>query len=76
MAKILFLAIAAWLIITIIKRYQNSISNSAKPKQPDIEDMIPCAKCGVHLPKSDSIMVDQQYYCCEAHSKSHSKAAK
>lgn len=69
MAKILFLAIAAWLIVTIIKRYQSSINNPPKPKQADIEDMIRCAKCGVHLPKSDSIMVDQQYYCCEAHSK-------
>lgn len=69
MAKILFLAIAAWLIVTIIKRYQGSINNPPKPKQTDIEYMIRCAKCGVHLPKSDSIMVDQQYYCCEAHSK-------
>jgi uncharacterized protein len=69
MAKILCLAIAAWLIITIIKRYKRSVSNTAKPKQPDIEDMIRCSKCGVHLPKSDGIMVDQQYYCCEAHSK-------
>jgi uncharacterized protein len=69
MAKILFLTIAAWLIITIIKRYQRSVSDTANPKPPDVEEMIRCVKCGIHLPKSDGIIVDQQYYCCEAHSK-------
>lgn len=69
MAKILFISIAAWLIITIIKHYKRNIQTQQKSQQADVEDMISCADCGVHLPKSDSIIVNQQYYCCEAHSK-------
>ncbi len=73
MAKIFLLAIAIWLVITILRRYFKNIEASAEPidrslRKSESEKMVQCAHCGVHLPTSDSFLVDNQYYCCEAHS--------
>lgn len=75
MGKILLLAIAIWLVITILKQYKKSVEKNEAASKAVSEDMVQCSKCGVHLPKSDSLLVNQQYFCCESHSQSeaHSK---
>lgn len=70
MGKILLLAIAIWLLVVVLKRYRRSMEASTKTAEPvKPENMVQCAHCGVHLPKSDSLLINKQYYCCEAHSK-------
>jgi len=71
MLKILLLAVAVWLLLSIVKRYRNSLEQPSKPAALS-EDMVQCAACNVHLPKSDSIVVNNQHYCSEAHSKQSS----
>ncbi|MEZ0232521.1 MAG: PP0621 family protein [Methylophilaceae bacterium] len=70
MGKILFIVIALWLIFTILKRYFNNV-NSSEDKQASkrSEDMVQCHRCGIHMPKSDSLVVNDQYYCCAEHGK-------
>ncbi|OAJ57224.1 deaminase [Paraburkholderia ginsengiterrae] len=36
------------------------------------EPMIRCVECGVHAPKSDSVVVAGQPFCCAAHAQRHS----
>jgi len=36
---------------------------------PDAERMVACARCGVHLPQSESVTVSGKEYCCEEHSR-------
>jgi uncharacterized protein len=31
------------------------------------EDMVRCAQCGVHLPRSESVLSDEAYYCSPEH---------
>jgi uncharacterized protein len=41
--------------------------------QPQLaEPMIRCAECGVHAPKSDSVVVAGQPFCSAAHAQRHS----
>jgi uncharacterized protein len=69
MIKIILLAIAVWLVITVLKRYvKNLEAPTESPEKSKSVDMVQCAHCGVHLPTSDSFLVNNQYYCCEAHS--------
>lgn len=68
MAKILLLALAIWLLYAVVKRYLGSVDSQTRPPAGP-EDMVQCAYCGVHLPKSDSLVVNQQHYCCEEHSR-------
>ncbi len=63
--KILLLGIAIWLVLSLLKQYRRSVD--APPKTASEETMVRCAACAVHLPKSESLEQDGQYYCCEAH---------
>jgi len=64
--KLLLLALAIWLLL--LRQYRRSVDEApgAQPEAP--EDMVCCAFCGVHLPKSESIFKQGAYYCCEEHS--------
>ncbi len=67
MAKIILLAIIAWLVITLLKK---GISASKAPpgnSNSANDDMVPCAVCGVHIPKQEAITSQGSHYCCEAH---------
>ena len=35
------------------------------------EDMVRCAQCGVHLPRSESLMSGELFYCTPEHRRSH-----
>jgi uncharacterized protein len=37
------------------------------------EDMVRCAQCGVHLPRSESLMSGQVFYCTPEHRLQHQK---
>ncbi|HEY2022082.1 PP0621 family protein [Paraburkholderia sp.] len=40
--------------------------------QPQLaEPMIRCVECGVHAPKSDSVSLAGQAFCCAAHAQRH-----
>ncbi len=74
MVKIFLLAMAVWLVITILKNYLKNLNAPAitpagKSEKSESEKMEQCAYCGTHIPASDSFLAGGQYYCNEAHSK-------
>ncbi|NML15178.1 PP0621 family protein [Azohydromonas caseinilytica] len=39
-----------------------------RPEPPQLEPMVRCSHCGVHLPRSEALMnPDGHAYCCAAH---------
>jgi uncharacterized protein len=68
MGKILLLAIAIWLVYVILKRYRASMQ---RPRDNVTEDMVQCATCGMHLPKSDSLTQDGLHFCSHSHLEQH-----
>lgn len=70
MAKLILIAIAIWLIITVLKRYRKGLDQhgeSSAAKHQSSESMVQCAHCGIHLPQSESIQSHDQYFCSQAH---------
>lgn len=82
MWRFIYLGLIIWLVIYFLKRVGKQTSNSAKeqssaPKENAdensevennaIENMVQCANCAVHLPRSESFLVDNHFYCCKAH---------
>lgn len=66
---VIIIALVYWLL-TSYRRRSNKPSDVAKPQDATKpQDMVSCAHCGVHLPKSESRLVDGKYYCCDAHSR-------
>ncbi|CAB3705472.1 hypothetical protein LMG22037_03744 [Paraburkholderia phenoliruptrix] len=52
--------------------YRNGGNGAARPATPQLaEPMIRCVECGVHAPKSDSIVVAGEAFCSAAHAQRH-----
>ncbi len=73
MWKLILLALIIWLGFYIFRR---NISDSKAPKtdenislNDDVEDMVQCATCAVHLPRSEAFLVGGIFYCSELHIK-------
>lgn len=61
---IFFIAIIA-VVYFLLRSYRKSAPKN--DVQPSSEEMVRCAECGVHLPKSESILSGGEFFCCEAH---------
>jgi len=66
LGKILFLAVAVWLVLVLLKHYRRSMDHPA-PTPKQAQDMVRCQVCGVHLPKTEGIQKNGSYYCCQEH---------
>lgn len=71
MWRFILLGLIVWFGIYLFKR---KMGQSNVPKANDnldgsekAEDMVQCAACAVHLPRSEAIMVGGDFYCCKAH---------
>lgn len=71
MAKLILLALIGLLIYWILKSYARNAQRSADKPPPasEVEDMVRCAKCGVNLPKSESILSQGNFFCSDEHRK-------
>ena len=69
MSRLLFLLAAIAVVYWLLKSYRKQSPKQDVP--PATEDMVRCAQCGVHLPKSESILVGGNFYCCDAHRREH-----
>jgi len=74
MWRLIFLGLIVWVVVSILKRNINSssIPKSGKEKtegESELENMVQCAHCAVHLPRSEAFLVDGNFYCSQAHIK-------
>lgn len=68
LGKLLLLALAVWVILLLLKQYTRSSHKPRPSAKPEPQDMVSCQACGVHLPKTESILKKGAYYCCKEHS--------
>jgi uncharacterized protein len=69
MSRLLFLLAVIVVVYLLLRSYRRQelkqdVSSSA-------EDMVRCVQCGVHLPKSESILAGGHFYCSDAHRREH-----
>lgn len=71
MWKLIFIGVVVWLLIYFVKRVssQNHTHQSGVGAAQDdsVENMVQCAHCNVHLPRSEAFLVNDRFYCCRAH---------
>ncbi len=71
LGKLLLIILAfvgAW---WILKKYRNSLTREKPPPAAAAEDMVRCAHCGVHLPRSESHSGSGKFFCSEEHLRLH-----
>jgi len=66
MWKLIFLGLAVWLAVYILKRSFNPNRNNG-PDNAEAENMVQCSTCQVHVPRSEAFLVNGKFYCSKAH---------
>jgi uncharacterized protein len=67
--RLLLLFLIVWFLIWMLKR-QFGGSSASTPHQPSddaAEDMVQCAYCATHVPRSLAIQQRDRYYCSHDH---------
>jgi uncharacterized protein len=63
--KLLLLVIAAAVIYFLVTGYARRRARSSG--SPSSESMVPCAHCGLNLPRSEALESAGRFYCSEEH---------
>lgn len=72
MAKIIILVLVFLFAWWVLKRYRRQVDRQDRPPHGGgAEDMVRCAQCGVHLPRSESLATRGQFYCSAEHRREH-----
>lgn len=63
-----------WLIKTRSSEDTENLEDNSSEENTtskSLEEMVRCAHCGVHLPRSESITSQGEFYCCNDHRLEH-----
>ena len=65
MSRILLLIILFWIVYIVVKRFiAKTKTNHAPAKEtPPTEKIVACSQCGLHIPESESSVIDSIIYC-------------
>jgi len=67
-AKYLVVALVVGLVLWLMfARRPRSVTRSRASARRGPEEMLTCAHCGVHLPRSEALVADGRAYCSAAH---------
>ena len=67
MGKLLLFVLFVLLAFWFWRRHRRPRGAGVPPPVPGAEDMVRCAQCGVHLPRSESVDEAGRHFCGEAH---------
>jgi uncharacterized protein len=73
MSRLLFFALIGFVVYWLLKTYNKEVHKEDKPAQT--EDMVRCAYCGIHLPRSECFTAEGNSYCSREHYLAHTKPA-
>ena len=70
--KIILLVLGIVLVYWVLKSYLRGVERAAaRPRERLSEDMVRCERCGVHLPRSESITTHGLFFCTPEHQREH-----
>lgn len=65
-AFFLLLGIAVYLLWRSLQRRDSRRGPSAT-RDPAPQAIVSCAKCGLHVPRQEALLLGDRYFCCEEH---------
>lgn len=63
MQRILLLLVLAWILYKVIKHIAQRFQAMDKSTKPASEKIVACSQCGLHVPESETKIVNNQVYC-------------
>ena len=71
MGKLILIAAILVIVWWALKSRLPPGTGGEPPRSAAPEDMVRCAHCGVHLPRSESYARDGRFFCSEEHLRLH-----
>jgi len=67
--RLIIFGLIFWLLYRTVQRLLNKPPSpqSQQPRKVTSTDMVRCAHCGIHIPKSEALQRDGRNYCSEEH---------
>ena len=65
--RLIILLVIVALLMWLLKRLFSGEDETGQLESKPAEDMRQCKYCGVHVPESSAIMVNDEPYCCRDH---------
>ncbi len=67
MGKLILLAIVVLVVYWVLRGYRRSLEKEDAGEPRALENMVRCAHCGLHVPRSESVERDGESFCSEEH---------
>jgi uncharacterized protein len=68
MARLLFLIALACLVLWLWRRIRHRPwRRRPSPPPPQVQPMVRCTHCGLHVPREEALGSAPHWYCCRAH---------
>ena len=68
--RTILLIAGIWILYLVVKNHIAKKQARMAQKPPkDTQNMVRCKQCGIHLPISQAIEINNDYFCCEEHSR-------
>lgn len=66
--RLIIIGLVIWLLYRLYQRWLSHKSTATQQKgQANIENMVRCEVCGLHVPQGSAVQKDGHYYCSEEH---------
>ncbi len=75
MAKLILLIAAGFVAYLLLKNYQRRINRRDSDARREDEAMVRCEECGLHHPRSESLLASGKFYCCAEHRRRANRVA-
>lgn len=67
MGKLLLVLLVVALVGAIAWNWRRSRAGLGADRAPRLGTMVACAHCGLHIPASEALMLDERPYCSASH---------
>jgi uncharacterized protein len=68
---VLLVLLAVWLIRRALRggSVHSGTASDARPRTASDDELVRCARCGLHLPRADATARDGAFFCGEEHAR-------
>lgn len=63
MPRILLLLVLGWILYRVIKHLTQRFQSDDKATKQTTEKIVACSQCGLHVPESETSIVNKQVVC-------------
>ena len=67
MGKLILLAVVVLVVYWVLRGYRRSLDKDEAREPRTLENMVRCAHCGLHVPRSESVEREGEFFCSEEH---------